>query len=112
VGRTHLLLGDGVVLQHEVRQPQERAKRIKVRQLLQVVRLELQVGKQRDRVYEGRLNRADTVACQQEGAYPGAQGEVPQNLDVVVDKVDGILRLMSRGRGRPIVSQSSLPSAS
>lgn len=78
-----------------MREARERAQRVEVCQLFDVVALELQVREQRDRVHQRGLYRADAVAGQEESADARAQGEVAQHLDVVVDQVDGILRLQA-----------------
>lgn len=90
---THLLLRNRVLGQYEVRQPRELAQHLQIRQLGQAVRREHQVRQVGDRSRERRLDARDTVPRQQKGRYPGRQGEVPQGLNIVIGKVDGIVRL-------------------
>lgn len=90
---THLLLRDGVVYQHQVRQPRELAQHVQVRQLGQAIRGEHQVCQVGDGVRQGGLDGRDAVARQQERMYPRRQREVAEDLDVIVGKVYGVLWL-------------------
>lgn len=90
---THLLLGNGVLGQHEVCQSRKRPKGVQVRQLGQVVRQQNQVRQVRNSLGDRRLNGRDAVPRKKQGCYARRQGKVSQNLDIVVGEVDGIVRL-------------------
>lgn len=89
---TNLLLRHRVVHQHQVRQLLETLERIQVRQLAQVVRRQLQVRQVRYRIGQRGLYADDTVPGEEQRPYAGRQWEVAKGQDVVVGKVDGILR--------------------
>lgn len=95
--RTHLLLRDGVVHQHQLLQPREPAQHVHVGQLGQLVGREHQVRQVRDRAGERRRDGRDAVARQQQRPDPRGQGEVAEELDVIVGQVDGVLWLKPWG---------------
>lgn len=101
---THLLLRDRVVHQHQLRQLGEGRHDIQVRQLGHLVRGQDQVRQVGYRIREGGLDASDAVARKQKRRYPRRQGEVSQDLDIVVGEVDGVeglRRSVTRTRPEP-----------
>ena len=76
-----------------MRQPREGTQRVEIRELAQVIRVQLQVRQVRNRVGQGRLDGGHAVARQKQRLYPRGQREVAQHLDIVVDEVYSILGL-------------------
>jgi hypothetical protein len=74
-------------------QPCECSQYIQIRQLSQVVSCEHQVSEIRNRLCESGLHARNAVARKKEGCYARGEGEVSQDLDIVVGEVDGIMRL-------------------
>ena len=81
-----------------MRQPREGTQRVEIRELAQVIRVQLQVRQVRNRVGQGRLDGGHAVARQKQRLYPRGEREVAQHLDIVVDEVYSILGLYA-GRG-------------
>ena len=82
-----------------MRQLRERAQRIQIRQLGEVVRRQDQGGEVRDRLGQRGLDARDAVAGEQEGAQARREREVGELRDVVVGEVDGILVLFRVAHG-------------
>lgn len=66
---------------------------IEVCQFRELVRREHEVPQVRDRGRQAGLDSGDAVAREQEGADAGREGEVAEDLDVVVRQVKGIVWL-------------------
>lgn len=87
-GHSYLFLRDGVVNQHQVRQPGHLGQNIQVRQLRDIVRRENQVSQVWDGLRNRRLDISDPISRQQQRSYAWRQGKVAQNLDIIIGEVD------------------------
>lgn len=76
-----------------MRQPPKPPQHVQVRQLRQLVRREHQVPQPRHRGGQAGLDRRNTVAREEEGADARGEGEVAEDLDVVVGEVEGVVGL-------------------
>lgn len=90
---TYLLLRYGIVHQHQVRQPRELAQDVNIGELGNVVRRQDEIREVRHGRGERRLNDGDAVPRKEECRDPRREGEVTQDLDIVVGEVDGIVGL-------------------
>lgn len=76
-----------------MRQPPPPSQDIQIRQLRQLIRREHQVPQPRHGRRQAGLDRRDAVAREEEGADAGREGEVAEDLDVVVGEVEGVVGL-------------------
>lgn len=74
-----------------MRQARELPQHIDVCELGEVVRGQHQVLEVGDGGREGGVDARDAVPGEQEGRRPRGEGEVPEDLDVVVCEVDGVV---------------------
>ena len=94
---THLLLGDRIVHQHEVRQQRKASQHVEVGQLGQLVGGQHQVAQVGDRARQRGLYARDAVARQQQRRDARRQREVAEEGDVVVGEVDRVVGLDAEG---------------
>lgn len=90
---TYLLLCHGVVLQDQVRQAGEAGQHVEVGQLGNVVGREDQVGQVGHCRWEAGLDAGDAVAREEQRRDARREGEVAQDLDVVIGEVYRIVGL-------------------
>lgn len=76
-----------------MRQPRKAAQDIQICQFSQAIRREHEVPKVRDLRRQAGLNESNAIAREQEGADARREGEVSEDLDVVVGEVKGIMGL-------------------
>lgn len=76
-----------------MRQLGKSTQHVEVCKLGNTVRRQDEVGKVGYRVRDAGLDAGHAVARQKEGGYPRGQGKVPQDLNVVIGKVDCIMGL-------------------
>ena len=81
-----------------MRQHRKLAQDIQIRQFGKIIRRQDQIPQSRDRSRQAGLDDGDSVAGEQEGADARREGEVAEDLDVVVGEVEGVVGLCAEGQ--------------